>query len=239
MIMWFFRAAEALYALTLRAAGAVDVFGDWGGAHKAHGLDDWIIEDRVNGFFVAVHNLNDAFWQTSFFKQFGQHQRHRWVALGRLQDESVAASNCWGKHPHRDHGWEVERGDARGHTQRLSHGVDVDAWASGVGVFTFEHLWCGDAVFRHFQTTLNVAFGVREGFAVLRRQLLGQLVHVAVQQVDKLHQHAGAALWVHGGPSRLRGLCRGNRCVHLFFAGQWHFGLNLTGGRVHHVGKTA
>ena len=40
-----------------------------------------------------------------------QHRR-RGIALGRLQDEGVAAGHRDRKHPHRHHGREVERGDA-------------------------------------------------------------------------------------------------------------------------------
>ena len=39
-----------------------------------------------------------------------------------------------------------------------------------------------------------------------RDSSVGQLVHVAVEQVDEFHEHAGAALRVGGGPFRLRRL---------------------------------
>ncbi len=42
------------------------------------------------------------------------------------------------EHPHRDHGREVERGDARRHAQRLAHGIDVDARARALGVLALQ-----------------------------------------------------------------------------------------------------
>ena len=70
-------------------------------------------------------------------------------------------------------------------------------------------------------------------------QSLGQFVHIAVQQVDEFHHHTGAALWVHGGPSRL---CRHRILYGLVYLGlisERAFRLHFAGGGVKHLGKTA
>ena len=74
-------------------------------------------------------------------QQLRQHQRHAGVALGRLQDEGVAAGDGGRELPHRDHGGEVERRDARDDAERLAHGVEVDAGAGAFGVSPFSR--CG------------------------------------------------------------------------------------------------
>ena len=51
---------------------------------------------------------------------------------------------------------------------------------------------------------MHVALGVGEGLAVLAGQRLGELVHVAVEELDELHHHPGAALRVGRRPLRLR-----------------------------------
>ena len=231
--------AKALHALAGRAATGIDVFRDRSGADEAHRLDHLVVEDRIDRFLVTVHHLQDALGQAGLFHQLRQHQRDRGVTLRRFQDKGVAAGDGGGEHPHRDHGGEVERCDARGDAKRLAHRIDVDAGAGAVGVFALQHLRRADAVFDDFQPALHVALGIGEGLAMLAAQRLGQLVHVAVQQAHEGHQHAGAALRVHGGPG---GLCGGGHfdgLVQLLFRGQRHLGLNLAGGRVHDIGKAA
>jgi hypothetical protein len=66
--------------------------------------------------------------------------------------------------------------------------IHVDAGARAVGVLALQQVRRADAELRHFEPALHVALGVGDGLAVLARQRLGQLVHVAVQQLDELHQ---------------------------------------------------
>jgi hypothetical protein len=43
------------------------------------------------------------------------------ILFAWLKDEAVAARYRIGEHPHWNHGWEVERGDARHHAQGLAN----------------------------------------------------------------------------------------------------------------------
>ena len=74
---------------------------------------------------------------------------------------------------------------------------------------------------------LDVALGVGDGLAVLAGQAVGELVVVAVGELQELHQHAGAALRVGGGPGRLRGLGVLDGGGHLGLGGQRHLGAHL------------
>jgi hypothetical protein len=141
-----------------------------------------VVEDRVDRLLVAVDDLQDALGQARLDHQFGQHQRHRRVALGRLEDEGVAAGDGRAELPHRDHGGEVERRDAGGHAQRLAHRIHVDAGAGALGEFALQQMRRADAELDHFEPALHVALGVGQVLPCSRAQRLGQLVHVAVQQ---------------------------------------------------------
>ena len=127
---------------------------------------------------------------------------HGRVALGRLEDEGVAAGDRRGHLPHRDHGGEVERRDARDHAERLAHGIHVDAGAGAVGELALQQMRRADAELDHLEPALHVALGVGEGLAMFAAERLGQLVHVAVEQAHELHHHARAALRVRGAPVR-------------------------------------
>ena len=84
--------------------------------------------------------LKHAGGQARLEEQLGEAQRHGGVALGRLEDEGVAAGERRAGLPQRDHGREVERGDARDHAERLAHRVHVDAGAGAVGVLALEQV---------------------------------------------------------------------------------------------------
>ena len=72
-----------------------------------------------------------------------------------------------------------------------------------------------------------------------RRERLGELVHVAVEQLDELHHHPRAALRVGGGPARLRRLRALHRGGELGGGGERHARLHLAGRRVEDVGEAA
>ena len=120
-------AAEALRALAVRRGGRVDVLRDVGAADEADGLDVGVAQDGVDGFLVALHDLEHA-------RRAGRPRRTaRPGAPGptgraqRLEDERVSACQRRAGLPQRDHRREVERGDARDHAERLADRVDVDA----------------------------------------------------------------------------------------------------------------
>src|SRR3546814_6340978 len=92
---------RSLHALTRGAAALVDVLGDRRRADEADGLDVRMVENGVDGFLVPVHHIEDARRQARFHEQLGQHERHRRVALRRLQDEGIAGGDGRAELPHR------------------------------------------------------------------------------------------------------------------------------------------
>ncbi len=54
-------AAHRLDALGVRSAGRIDVLGDGGRADEADRLDARVLQERVDGFLVAVDDVEDAF----------------------------------------------------------------------------------------------------------------------------------------------------------------------------------
>jgi hypothetical protein len=100
----------------------IDVLGDRRGADEADGLDVVVVEDGVDRFLVAVDDIEDAGGQgPGLDEQLGEAHRHAGIALGGLQDEGVAAGDGGAELPERDHGREVERGDAGDDAERLAH----------------------------------------------------------------------------------------------------------------------
>jgi hypothetical protein len=108
-----------------------------------------------------------------------------------------------------------------------------------LGEFTLEQMRRAKAEFCHFQPADDVTLGVGDGLSVFARQRFGELVHVAVQQLDELHQNPGTLLRIGRGPVDLR---FGRDCDgfgHFIVGGQRHLRLHFAGCRVHHVGKPA
>ena len=228
-------AAEALHALTVGAAAAVDVLGDRGRADKADGLDVGIVEDRIDNRLVTVDDIEDAGRQACFEEQFGDAQRHARVALGRLQDEGIATGNRRRNLPQRDHRREVERGDASDDAERLAHRIDVNAGAGAVGELALHHVRGTDADFDNLEAALDVAPGVGNGLAMLAGQQFGQRVIFLVDQFEEAHQHAHAALRVGRSPGRLCRLGVFDGSAQFLRRGQRHCGTDRTVHRLQHV----
>ena len=55
------------------------------------------------------------------------------------------------------------------------------------------------------EAALDIALGVRDRLAVLGGEQPRQRLHLAIDELQKLHHHAGAALRIGRGPCRLRG----------------------------------
>ena len=141
--------------------------------------------------------------------------------------------------PQRDHGREVERRDAGHHAERLAHGIDVDAGAGAFGVLALHQVRDAAGELHHLEAALDVALGVGDGLAVLAGEAVGELVVVAVGELEELHQHAGAALRVGRGPGRLRGLGVLDGGGHLGLGGERNLGAHLAGHRLEDVAEAA
>ena len=106
-------AAEGLHPLAVRGAGLVDVAGDRRGADEADRLDVRVREQRVHRHLVAVHHVEHAVGQPGLAPTARPAAARPTGPSPRLEHERVAAGDREREHPHRHHGREVERGDAR------------------------------------------------------------------------------------------------------------------------------
>ena len=161
------RSAEALRALAGAGRRRIDVLGDVRTADKPDGGDVRVSQDRVDGLFVAVHDLKCAGRQTGLDEQLGQPHRHRRVSLRRLEHKRISACEGRSGLPQRDHRREVERRDSGDHTERLAQRVHVDARAGALAVFALEQMRDANAELDHLDTPLNIAAGIGQRLAVL------------------------------------------------------------------------
>ena len=152
-----FGATKALCALPVRGRGGVDVLRDVRAADEADGLDVGVGEDGVDRLLVALDHLEDARGQAGLDEQLGQPQRHRRIALRRLEDERITACECRAGLPQRDHGREVERGDTGDDTERLADRIHIDPGARALGELALEQVRDADGEFDHLDAALDVA----------------------------------------------------------------------------------
>ena len=232
---------HGLDPLSVRRADSVDVGGDVGGAHEAHRGDVRMGEDGLHRLLVAVDDVEHAGRSTGLGKQLGQAQRDAGVLLRRLEDEGVAHRDGHGEHPHRDHGREVERGDARRHAQGLAHGIDVDPGTGALGELTLQGVRHATGEFHHLQPALDVAPGVRQHLSMFAGEQRGELVHAAFHQPLELEHHPRPPLRIHRPPGRLS-LARQAACTaasSTVWSAKADARLHLAGAGVEHVGPIA
>jgi hypothetical protein len=133
-------AAQRLAALSGVGCGLVDVAGDRRRADEAHRGDVRLVQDRVHRLLVAVDHVEHAIGQAGIFEQLGEDQGGRRVALGRLEDEAVAAGERHWEHPHRHDGREAEGRDRGNHAERLAERMPVDPGADILGDLALEQM---------------------------------------------------------------------------------------------------
>ena len=225
-------AHHALHALTGQAGAVVDVRAHAGGTDKADGLDVLVVADAVHDVNAAMHHVQHASGDAGFQRQFAQADGGHGILLGGLEHEGVAGGDGHGEHPQRNHGREVERGDAGAHAQRLQDGVGVDTASHVVGEFA--HLQRADvgSVLDHFQAAEHVAFGVGQGLALFTRQDGSHFLDVFADQLLVLQENAGTG--ADGGVAPgLEGFLGGcNSGVQLFLGGHRHAGDDFLRGGV-------
>ena len=224
-------AAEALHALSLGAAGGVDVLGHGRGADEADRPDARVGQQRLDRVAAAIDHIEHAGRQPGLDQQLGEPHRHRRVALRRLEDEGVAAGERRRELPHRDHGREIEGRDAGDDAERLAHGVEVDAGAGAFGELALEQVGDAAGELGDLETALDVAARIRERLAVLAGQEPGELVELPLHQLEEPEQHARAPLRVGRGPGRLGRLRRRDRALDLGAIRKGDLGLHLAGVR--------
>src|ERR671922_848118 len=100
--------ALALHALAAGGGARVYVFGDRRGTDKADGSHLRVIAESVHGIAAAINEIHDAFWQAGFLEQLERAAHRKGNALGRFQDERVAAGDGVRQEPVSDHRGKVE-----------------------------------------------------------------------------------------------------------------------------------
>ena len=226
---WFFAPPSACTRLPFAVPRLVDVPGDRRRADERHGRDVRMLEQRVDRDLVAVHDVEHSVGKPRLGVQLGDEVRGRGVALGRLEHERVAARDRHRVHPHRDHGREVERGDARAHAERLAERVGVDVGRHLVGVLALEQLRQAARVLDDLEPADHLALGVLDHLAVLGGDDPRQVVDVPLDQVAEREHHARAARERDVAPGLERGRGRLHGAVDVLALGEHHLRLDLAG----------
>ena len=182
--------------------------------------------------------VEDAVGEAGFFEHFGQEVGGAGVSLRGFEDEGVAAGEGEGKHPERDHGGEVEGGDAGDYAEGLAHGVAVDAGADLLGELAFEEVGDAGGELDVFEAAGGFAAGVGEDFAVFAIDEGGDFVEAALVDFAEAEEDAGAAERRLGGPVGEGGGGGGYGGIDLSGGGERDAGLDGAGGGVVDVGET-
>jgi hypothetical protein len=189
---------------------------------------------RVDGAAVALHHVEGAVGQARFPQQLRHEQRRRGVALARFQHEGVAARERHREHPARHHDREVERRDAGHDAERLAQRPVVDAGAHLVGEVALQQLRRAARELDDVDAAGDLALGIGEDLAVLRRDHGRQPVAVPVHELEEGVQHPRPPDGRRVGPGGKRGAGRGDRALHFFRRGEADLPHHRARGRVVH-----
>ena len=162
-------AAEGLNSLAVRRAGRVDVLGDRSRPDETDCSDVGMLENAVDGDFVALNHIEHAGGKAGLGEELGHEECDGRVLLAGLQDEAVTGGNRVCEHPHWNHGREVERRDAGNDPEGLFDGVDVDASRHLLAVPAFEKGGDPAGELDVLEATGELASRVARHFAVLNR----------------------------------------------------------------------
>ena len=170
-----------------------------------------MLEQRVDGDLVAVHDVEDAVRQAGLLEELGRQQRGGRVLLRGLEDEAVAAGDRGRPHPHGHHRGEVEGRDAGHHAEGLADRVDVDPGRGLLGELALDQRRDPARVLDHLEPARHLAEGVRQDLPVLGGEVLREVLAVRVEQLADAEEELGALRERHRPPRgpRLRGVPHG------------------------------
>ena len=134
---------------------------------------------------VAMEDIEHAFGQARFAKEFGDAVGDRGVALGRLQDECVPACDGDRIHPEAHHGRKIEGRDTRDHAQGFPDSGEVDAGGDIGREFPFEELGDSANEFDDFKAPRDFSPSIVHRLAVLARNQLGEFRGVFGQKASE------------------------------------------------------
>ena len=103
------RSPHALHALAVARAARVSGLRHRRRGDQAHGLDVWMIRDRLTDILGPKHDIDDPRRHAGFMSELHDPNGSGGGTLRRFQDDGVADGNGRGQHPERDHGRKVER----------------------------------------------------------------------------------------------------------------------------------
>ena len=179
-----------------------------------------MLEQRVDGELVAVHDVEDAVRDAGLLQQLGRPQRRGRILLGRLEHERVPACERGRPHPHGHHGGEVERRDPGDDAERLADRVDVDAGRGLLGEVALEQRRDAAGELDHLEPARDLAEGVGEHLAVLGGQDPGDLLATVVDELANPEQELGALRQRDGAPGGERRLRRLHGRIDLLHGGE-------------------
>ncbi len=152
-----------------------------------------MLQDRVDGFLVAVNDVEDAIGQARFLEQLGHVQREARIALGWLQDERVAARDRHREHPHRDHRRKVEWRDPGTDPHGLADRPAVHVGADVLAELALEEVRNAARELDDLDATRDRPFRIGERLAVLFGDHPRELFLVRFHEFAKTHENPRAA----------------------------------------------
>ncbi len=176
-------AALALSALSVGAGAFVDVLRYWSRTDEADGAHFGMIEQGVDYGFSAVHEVDYALGQAGLSEQFVGSLDGERNALGRFEDEGVAAGDGVGQKPERDHAGKIEWRDRRDYAEWLADHHFVDAAGHVFEVVALHHHGNAAGDFDVLDGAAPLGFGLGEGLAVFLSDDAAQFVDVIFQKL--------------------------------------------------------
>src|SRR5699024_7827005 len=140
---------------------------NWGRTYEADCFDAWLGQDRTDGFFIAMHNIEHAIRKPGLVKSFRNPINRRRILFTWLQNNRVAGYQSGRDHPQRNHRRGVEWGDACKHAAGLADLLDVKIGRGRVYEFTFHVVHDSSAELDVFETPGDFAGGIGKHFAML------------------------------------------------------------------------
>lgn len=192
---------------------------DPGRADEADRLDVRMGEQRIHLLGAAVHHRENAPGGPCLHEQLGQAHGSEGILLRGLEHEAVTAGHRQREHPERDHGREVEGGDADAHPEGLHPGVAVHPARHVAHGLPQGLARDGAGLLHHLDAAPHVPPGVRQVLAGLLGQQGRQLVVVHLQEVLVVEHHPGPLggwhlpprqIGIVGGTYRVLDLGRGS-----------------------------
>jgi hypothetical protein len=198
-----------------------------------------VFEQCINGLAIALHDIEHAIRQSRLAQQLGQQQADRGIALGGLQHEGIAADQRQRKHPHRHHGWKIERRDAGHHAQWLAQVPVVDAPTHVVRVCARQQPRRAAGEFNDFDAARDFAVGIGKNLAVLARDGRGELRTTGFQQITECEHHPRTPQRGSRRPRRRGRHCRSHSGVDGTAVGKRNLRDDLAGSGIEDITATA